>query len=409
MEELYGLNNNKKPKCSGPPVKLAKGRGAGASDDAPLSAETRSTLDLLYLESFLRQSHLTLDDTVATQTGMVYRNLGKSGLRVSCLGIGSWTTFGSQVPEKVSEEILTLAYDSGVNFFDTSENLASGKAEATLGNIIKKKGWRRSSFIVSTKLYWGGQAETERGLSRKHIIEGLRGCLQRLQLQYVDIVFVNRPDVNTAMDGHFAPQSRIFSVEEIVRATTFLINQGEAMYWGTTRWSPVEIMEAYSVARQFNLIGPTCEQSEYHLFQRLKMEAQLPELYHKIGLGSVTCSPLACGFITGKYEECIPKHSSASLQGCEWLQDEEVQSQQARLKQLQPIAEQLTCSLAQLAIAWCLRNESISCVLLGVSDATQLRENLGAIQVLQQLTPEIIGQMDDILGNRPLGRRDSRI
>ncbi|XP_062905800.1 voltage-gated potassium channel subunit beta-2-like [Mobula hypostoma] len=397
VEELYGLNTNKKSKSMGPPVRLPKGREPGLSDDYPVTEEARAAWERQKLETFLRECCISLADTVSQRTGMVYRNLGKSGLRVSCLGIGSWVTIGSQVSEEVAEDILTMAYESGINLFDTSEVYTSGKAEVTLGNIIKKKGWRRSSFVISTKLYWGGQAETERGLSRKHIIEGLRGSLQRLQLQYVDIVFANRPDVNTALD-------------EIVRAMTFLINHGEAMYWGTSRWRAVEIMEAYSIARQFNLIPPVCEQSEYHLFNRDMVEAHLPELYYKIGLGTVTYSPLACGFITGKYDDCIPEYSRASLQGYEWLKDkitsEEGQSQQCKLKELQPIADSMSCTLPQLAIAWCLRNESVSSVLLGVSGVVQLRENLGAVQILNQLTPEIVAQVDAIVGNKPTGRWD---
>nr|XP_015195996.1 PREDICTED: voltage-gated potassium channel subunit beta-1-like isoform X3 [Lepisosteus oculatus] len=228
------------------------------------------------------------------------RNLGKSGLRVSCLGLGTWVTFGSQISDEMAESLMTIAYESGVNLFDTAEVYASGRAEVTLGNIIKKKGWRRSSFVVTTKIYWGGQAETERGLSRKHIIEGLKGSLSRLQLEYVDIVFANRTDANSPM-------------EEVVRAMTFVINQGMAMYWGTSRWSAMEIMEAYSVARQFNLIPPVCEQAEYHYFQRDKVEVQLPELYHKIGVGAMTWSPLACGLITGKYSEGVPDCSRAAM------------------------------------------------------------------------------------------------
>ncbi|XP_069771762.1 voltage-gated potassium channel subunit beta-2-like [Narcine bancroftii] len=398
VEELYGLNNNKKPKCTGPPVKLPKGRG-GLREDDPLSEGARAALHQQQLEMFLQECHLSLDNTVAQQTGMVYRNLGKTGLRISCVGIGTWVTIGSQISEKVAEEILTTAYESGVNLFDTAETYSGGRAEVTLGNIIKKKGWRRSSFVISTKLYWAGPAETERGLSRKHIIEGLRGSLERLQLQYVDILLLNRPDVNLALD-------------KVVRSASFLVSRGEAMYWGTSRWSPAEIMEAFSIARQFNLSPPSCEQTDYHLFQRSHVEGQLPELYHKIGLGTVTCSPLACGLITGKYENCIPEHSRASLQGFEWLRDklssEEGQSQQARLRELQPVAEQMSCTLPQLAIAWCLRNDWVSSALLGVSDTAQLRENLGAVQVLQRLTPQIIGQIDTILGNRNGDRTDSR-
>ncbi|KAG8548382.1 hypothetical protein GDO81_025621 [Engystomops pustulosus] len=285
-------------------------------------------------------SHI-LRESTGKSTGMKYRNLGKSGLRVSCLGLGTWVTFGSQISEEVAENIMTVAYEHGVNLFDTAEVYAAGRAERTLGNILKKKEWRRSSYVVTTKIYWGGQAETERGLSRKHIIEGLRGSLERLQLEYVDIVFANRMDANSPM-------------EEIVRAMTFVINQGMAMYWGTSRWSAMEIMEAYSVARQFNLIPPVCEQAEYHLFQREKVETQLPELYHKIGVGSMTWSPLACGLITGKYANTIPEKSRASIKGYHWLKEKAVsdegKKQHIKVKDLHPIAERLHCTVTQLAI-----------------------------------------------------------
>ncbi|KAM4747906.1 voltage-gated potassium channel subunit beta-3 isoform 2-T2 [Rhinophrynus dorsalis] len=332
-------------------------------------------------------------------SGMWYGNLGKSGLRVSCLGLGTWVTFGSQITDEVAENIMSVAYEHGVNLFDTAEVYAAGRAERTLGNILKKKEWRRSSYVVTTKIYWGGQAETERGLSRKHIIEGLRGSLERLQLEYVDIVFANRMDANSPM-------------EEIVRAMTFVINQGMAMYWGTSRWNAMEIMEAYSVARQFNLIPPVCEQAEYHLFQREKVETQLPELYHKIGVGSMTWSPLACGLITGKYAESVPEKSRASFKGYHWLKEkaksEEGKKQHSKVKDLHPIAERLNCTVTQLAIAWCLRSEGVSSVLLGVSNCDQLLENLGSIQVLSQLTPQVIGEIDQILGNKPNIKKDSR-
>ncbi|KAI2653674.1 Voltage-gated potassium channel subunit beta-1 [Labeo rohita] len=335
---------------------------------------------------------------------------------------------------------MTIAYESGVNLFDTAEVYAAGKAEVILGNIIKKKGWR---------------AETERGLSRKHIIEGLKGSLQRMQLEYVDVVFANRPDSNTPM-------------EEIVRAMTYVINQGMSMYWGTSRWTAMEIMatfvmrnlgliqrvtlqstafqEAYSVARQFNLIPPVCEQAEYHLFQREKVEVQLPELYHKIGrcqsiiiysvnlsecdtllilainmtlillgtvgVGAMTWSPLACGIITGKYENGIPESSRAAMKSYQWLKDkivsEDGRKQQAKLKELSHIAEKLGCTLPQLAVAWCLRNEGVSSVLLGTSNAEQLTENLGAIQVLPKMTSHVVSDIDHILGNRPYSKKDYR-
>ncbi|XP_018589293.1 voltage-gated potassium channel subunit beta-3-like [Scleropages formosus] len=327
------------------------------------------------------------------------RNLGKSGLRVSCLGLGTWVTFGAQVSDEMAENLVTVAYENGINLFDTAEVYATGRAELTLGSIIKKKGWRRSSFVVTTKIYWGGQAETERGLSRKHIIEGLKGSLSRLQLEYVDIVFANRTDISSPM-------------EEVVRAMTFVINQGLAMYWGTSRWSTVEIMEAYSVARQFNLIPPVCEQAEYHYFQRDKVEAQLPELYHKIGVGAMTWSPLACGIITGKYSEGVPEGSRAALKGYQWLKErmdsESGRRQLDKVKELHLLAERLGCTAAQLAIAWCLRSEGVSCVLLGASNTEQLLENLGSIQLLSQLTAEIVDEMDSVLGNQPHSRKETR-
>nr|XP_033780803.1 voltage-gated potassium channel subunit beta-3 isoform X1 [Geotrypetes seraphini] len=352
---------------------------------APAGVTPNAHLNLPRFPALIRES-------TARATGMKYRNLGKSGLRVSCLGLGTWVTFGSQISNEMAENLMTVAYENGVNLFDTAEVYASGKAEMILGNILKKKEWRRSSYVVTTKIFWGGQAETERGLSRKHIIEGLKGSLERLQLDYVDIVFANRMDANSPM-------------EEIVRAMTYVINQSMAMYWGTSRWSAMEIMEAYSVARQFNLIPPVCEQAEYHLFQREKVETQLPELYHKIGVGSMTWSPLACGLITGKYERRVPENSRASIKGYHWLKEkaisEEGKKQQAKIRELQPIADKMGCTVAQLAIAWCLRSEGVSSVLLGVSNLEQLHENLASIQMLAQLTPQTISEIDTILGNKP--------
>ncbi|XP_069502439.1 voltage-gated potassium channel subunit beta-3-like isoform X2 [Ambystoma mexicanum] len=374
------------------------GGGGGAGSHPKYRTVAVVTRNLNHHLSYHR-GPILLRESTGRATGMKYRNLGKSGLRVSCLGLGTWVTFGSQISDEVAENLMTIAYENGVNLFDTAEVYASGKAEQTLGNILKKKEWRRSSYVITTKIYWGGQAETERGLSRKHIIEGLRGSLERLQLDYVDIVFANRMDANSPM-------------EEIVRAMTYVINKGMAMYWGTSRWSAMEIMEAYSVARQFNLIPPVCEQAEYHMFQREKVETQLPELYHKIGVGSMTWSPLACGLITGKYEERVPENSRASIKGYHWLKEkavsEEGKKQQAKIKELQPIAERMSCTVAQLAIAWCLRSEGVSSVLLGVSSAEQLLENLGSIQVLSHLTPQTIGEIDLILCNKPNVKKESR-
>ncbi|CAJ1055172.1 voltage-gated potassium channel subunit beta-2-like [Xyrichtys novacula] len=361
--------------------------------------EVRAAAQLKNLEDFLRMNHVSLRDTMSYSTGMSYRNLGKSGLRVSCLGLGTWVTFGGQISEEVAEELVTLAYESGINLFDTAEVYTAGRAEIVLGRIIKKKGWRRSSLVITTKIFWGGKAEMERGLSRKHIIEGLRASLERLQLDYIDVVFANRPDPSTP-------------IEETVRAMTHVINQGMAMYWGTSRWTSMEIMEAYSVARQFNQIPPICEQAEYHMFQREKVEIQLPDLFHKIGIGAMTWSPLACGIISGKYNNGIPPNSRASLKGYQWMKDkilsEEGHRQQVKLKELQAVAERLGCTLPQLAIAWCLRNDTVNSVLLGASKVEQLLENIKAIQVLPKLTLSIITEVDNLLGNKPFSKKDCR-
>ncbi|KAM4564647.1 voltage-gated potassium channel subunit beta-3-like isoform 2-T2 [Fundulus diaphanus] len=367
-----------------------KERRAAANTSSALACQAKVRVEPVARTTLLGHAHMK--EALGRHGNMKYRNLGKSGLRVSCLGLGTWVTFGSQISDEMAESVMTVAYDSGVNLFDTAEVYASGRAEKTLGNILKKKGWRRSSYVVTTKIYWGGQAETERGLSRKHIIEGLRGSLSRLQLDYVDIVFANRSDVNAPM-------------EEIVRAMTFVIDQGLAMYWGTSRWNVVEIMEAYSIARQFNLVPPVCEQAEYHYFQRDKVELHLPELYHKIGVGAMTWSPLACGLLTGKYNEGVPQSSRAAIKGYSWLQErlhsDEGKKQLSKIRELHLLADRLNCTAAQLAIAWCLRSEGVSSVLLGVSNTEQLLENLGSLRVLTQLTPPLIGEMDALLGNKP--------
>uniref|UniRef100_A0A671MDL9 Voltage-gated potassium channel subunit beta-2 n=1 Tax=Sinocyclocheilus anshuiensis TaxID=1608454 RepID=A0A671MDL9_9TELE len=305
-----------------------------------------------------------------------YRNLGKSGLRVSCLGLGTWVTFGGQITDEIAEQLMTLAYENGINLFDTAEVYAAGNVPFFFFFFF----CRRSSLVITTKIFWGGKAETERGLSRKHIIEGLKASLERLQLEYVDVVFANRPDPNTPM-------------EETVRAMTHVINQGMAMYWGTSRWSPMEIMEAYSVARQFNQIPPICEQSEYHMFQREKVEVQLPELFHKIGVGAMTWSPLACGIISGKYDSGVPAYSRASLK-CNVL----------CMMLFMLYVQHICCS----SPAWCLRNEGVSSVLLGASSTDQLMENIGAIQVLPKLSSSIVHEVDSILGNKPYSKKDYR-
>ncbi|XP_061816429.1 voltage-gated potassium channel subunit beta-2-like isoform X1 [Nerophis lumbriciformis] len=393
VEELYGFN--KKPKANrvhcGKVDRVDSKKESKEKEESVLASHileaAKRVMERRRLEVYLKECDVTIEES-----GMAYRNLGKSGLRVSCLGLGTWVTFGSQISDEMAESVMTLAYDNGVNLFDTAEVYASGRAETTLGNILKKKEWRRSSYVVTTKIYWGGHAETERGLSRKHIIEGLRGSLARLQLEYVDIVFANRSDLSTPM-------------EEVVRAMTFVIGQGMAMYWGTSRWNAVEIMEAYSIARQFNLVPPVCEQAEYHYFQREKVELHLPELYHKIGVGAMTWSPLACGMLTGKYNNDVPQGSRAAMKGYAWLKERlcsnEGKQQLSKVKELHLLADRLNCTSAQLAIAWCLRSQGVSSVLLGASNTDQLLENLNSIRVLSQLTPPFIAEIDSLLGNKP--------
>ncbi|XP_029695886.1 voltage-gated potassium channel subunit beta-2-like isoform X5 [Takifugu rubripes] len=414
---------------------IGAGGGSGITASEHLQKERRVALSMtaaLVGQSKVRaepskrtvlQGHAHMKEALGCHGNMKYRNLGKSGLRVSCLGLGTWVTFGSQISDEMAESVVTVAYDNGVNLFDTAEVYASGRAESTLGNILKKKGWRRSSYVVTTKIYWGGQAETEHGLSRKHITEGLRGSLSRLQLDYVDIVFTNRSDVNAPMEGetharthahththtHARSALPVCVFPEVVRAMTCVIDEGLAMYWGTSRWKAAEIMEAYSVARHFNLVPPVCEQAEYHYFQRDKVELHLPELYYKIGVGAMTWSPLASGLLTGKYHKGVPDSSRAAMKGYSWLKErlhsDEGKQQLSKVKELHLLAERLKCTAPQLAIAWCLRSEGVSSVLLGVSNKEQLMENLGSIGVLTQLTPPLIAEMDALLGNKPRGHK----
>ncbi len=324
---------------------------------------------------------------------MEYRHLGSSGLQVSALSFGSWVTFGTQIGEEVAYECMRTAYDAGVNFFDNAEVYAGGEAEVLMGKVLKKAGWKRSDLVISTKIFWGGKGPNDRGLSRKHVIEGTEAALGRLQLDYVDLLFCHRPDPSTP-------------IEETVRAMSYLIDQGKAFYWGTSEWAADQIMEAYAVARREHLVPPTMEQPQYNMFHRQRVEREYARLYREIGLGTTIWSPLASGILTGKYENGIPTSGTRfTLPDYEWLRDnvesEEGQRNVDKARRLRPIAEELGCSLPQLALAWCLQNRDVSTVITGASKPAQVVENMKAIDVAEKITPEVMERIEAVLDNKP--------
>lgn len=330
---------------------------------------------------------------------MEYRYLGKSGLQVSALSLGAWVTYGGQVGEEIAHQCMETAIKAGVNFFDNAEAYADGEAETVMGKVIKKAGWKRSDLVISTKIFWGGRGPNDSGLSRKHVIEGTLAALERLQLEYVDLIFCHRADIQTP-------------IEETVRAMSYLIDQGKAFYWGTSEWSPNKIMQAHAVARREHLIPPLMEQPEYNMFNRQRVEGHYAHLYQEIGLGTTIWSPLDSGILTGKYNQGIPKDSRLDLDGFDWLR-EGYESQEGKEKikkvgQLMPIAEELGCTMAQLALAWCLKNPHISTVITGASKPEQVVENIAALDVVPLLTDEIMERVDEILDNKPKPEPDFR-
>ena len=330
---------------------------------------------------------------------MEYRRLGKSGLQVSALSFGAWVTFGDQIGEKVAQKMMQTAIDAGVNFFDNAEVYAGGEAEIMMGKVVKKAGWKRSDLVFSTKIFWGGEGVNDKGLSRKHIIEGVDAALERLQMDYVDLVFAHRPDLHTP-------------IEETVRAFNHVIAQGKAFYWGTSEWSAVQIMEAHGIARELGLIPPTMEQPQYHMFHRERVEAEYAHLYQDIGLGTTVWSPLASGLLTGKYNRKMPKGTRATLKGYEWLNkrftDDDAKQKIAKVGELIPIAEEIGCTMAQLALAWTLKNPHVSTTITGASRVEQVVENMQAIDYVEKLTPEVMARIEAILDNKPTTEQDWR-
>lgn len=321
---------------------------------------------------------------------MEYRHLGKAGLKVSELSLGAWVTYGGQVGEQNAYECMTAAYDAGVNFFDNAEAYASGNAEVVMGNILKKTGWKRESYLVSTKIFWGGSGPNDTGLNYKHIVEGVNNALKRLQMEYVDLVFAHRPDPETP-------------IEETVRAMDLIVRQGKAFYWGTSEWSAAEIMRADAIARLNHLTPPSMEQPQYNMLWRRRMEEEYKPIFKELGYGATIWSPLASGILTGKYNEGIPTDSRLALEGYEWLRKQATAEKIAMVKRVQAIAGELGCSSAQLALAWCLKNPHVSTVITGASRVDQVHQNMKALEVLPKLTDEVMGKIEDALQNKPNG------
>lgn len=285
---------------------------------------------------------------------------------------------------------MIAAYDAGVNFFDNAEAYANGKAETVMGNVLKEMGWRRESYIVSTKIFWGGDGPNDRGLSYKHIVEGVNNALRRLQLEYVDLVYCHRPDPDTP-------------IEETVRAMDLVIRQGKAFYWGTSEWPAADILRADGIARQYGLTPPSMEQPQYNLLHRERFEVEYAPIYKELGYGTTIWSPLASGLLTGKYNHGIPEGSRATLPGYEWIQKEVITAERIqKVKTLQPVADELGCSLAQLSLGWCLKNPNVSTVITGASRVEQFQHNLGALPVVDALTPEVMAQIDTLVGKPAL-------
>jgi voltage-dependent potassium channel beta subunit len=323
---------------------------------------------------------------------MEYTNLGKTGLQISRLSLGSWLTFGKQIGDNTAEELMDVAYDHGVNFFDNAEIYARGESERVMGRILKKKNWSRDTYLVSSKVFFGagGQLPTQKGLNRKHITEACNQALERFQLEYLDLFLCHRPDKKTP-------------IEETVWSMHQLIMQGKILYWGTSEWSAQEIMEAHMFAKQNHLIGPVVEQPEYNMFCRDKVEVEYSQLYKTVGLGTTIWSPLASGVLTNKYLSKFPEGTRLGMDGLEWLKEKNLTTEKLeKVRQLNRIAEELDLSLAQLGLMWCLKNDNVSTVILGASQRIQLEENLAVLNLTDKLTDDVMQSIELILNNKPL-------
>lgn len=325
---------------------------------------------------------------------MDYRRMGRSGLQLSVLSLGSWVTFHKQLDDSQADEIMGLAYDAGVNFFDNAESYAMGESEKMMGRLLKKKNWVRSSFVLSSKAFFGWYGKDNKpnqtGLSRKHLFEACHEALHRLQVDYLDIFYCHRPDPEVP-------------IEEVVWTMHHLIQQGKILYWGTSQWSGAEIMEAHRVAAQHHLIGPSVEQTQYNMFERQKIEQDYIPVFKNAGIGTTIWSPLATGLLTGKYNNGIPEGSRLSITGFDWLKDQWLQQDKLqKVQQLQKIAGDLKISLASMAIAWTIKNPHVTTAILGATSPEQLQENLKAQAALPLLTDGVMQEIELILQNKPV-------
>ncbi|KAL6771520.1 hypothetical protein ACKKBG_A26695 [Auxenochlorella protothecoides x Auxenochlorella symbiontica] len=325
---------------------------------------------------------------------MVYKQLGKTGLKVSALSYGAWVSFGDQLGLEEAKELLKTAYDAGINYFDNAENYSSGKAEILMGKAFKELGWKREDIVVATKVYFGSQLPdmtiNAKGLSRKHIVEGVQASLARLQLEYVDLLLAHRPDPSVPM-------------EEVVRAFNHVLDRGWAFYWGTSEWTGAQLLEAWEVADRLGLVGPAVEQPEYNIFQRHKVERDFAPVYEKHGLGLTVWSPLASGILTGKYSGGnVPEGSRLSVEKFAWLRKGIMEGKRAQIDavdKLKPIAERMGATPAQLALAWCAANPRVSTVITGSSKRSQLEDNLKALNFIDKITDDVKKEIDDIVGD----------
>lgn len=323
---------------------------------------------------------------------MEYRKLGSSGVQVSALSLGSWLTFGKQITDEVAEELMITAYEYGVNFFDNAEIYARGQSEIVMGRILKNLNWDRSSYLVSSKVFFGlGNAgPNQRGLSRKHVVEGCHAALNRLQVDYIDLFFCHRPDKATP-------------IEETVWTMHNLIQQGKILYWGTSEWDASEIMEAHLIAKQNHLIGPVMEQPEYNMFRREKLEKDFLHLFKHHGLGTTIWSPLASGVLSGKYLDGFPENTRLGMEGLDWLKNRALANDRIeKARKIKKIADQLNVSMVKLSLAWCLKNPNVSTVILGASKTSQLTENFEALDVVALLSPDVMDAIDAVLENKPV-------